>query len=594
MAIPAKPWSVAIFEQQRNHLTGFVRRDILPLLDNPDCRRIIVRAPVKCGKREMVEYIAMRDEVLQPTRVHAFLSAWHRAADEDQREELGKQNMKVFSITTKKKVEACLKWVKERLEEGKAVVLHLDECDHGSGQKQVLSEVWKVVRHNPRITNILYSATPEEVLYSGEVDDEELQAMMEEMIHEGERLEYTPPEGYCGPKRFLEAGLVREAIPFFYKEGDGYVLSAQGKEIVQNLRTSIATAPNRNLVVLRLSYSELGGAQADRKKNKSIHQFLKNIGSFPELEGFSVVVDKGEGSVRYAGVRTQKIEWSSRGFWDDLATAKPILLVIDQTSSRSTEWACHNRIFATHDFRNIVQYSTISQAQERVNHYEQRYGGFQPILVYGHTQTFKLSAGEINYEAFLKYAWEKRKIDARVSPEPMFRVRSTAAGHAPHPDCPEAGLTEVAADRLLQRLGCFADMSLSARVTGKVREVRTYSAVWRAVTKETWGAFWPAFRDDPANGLVPAEGTRDGTRNPFVAAEPYRLPDGTWQGYHRGWRLLDFERDIVGDEGWGATDGRRIKVCYKGGLLGVSIARCTGVRRENTLRAYQSMYKERV
>jgi hypothetical protein len=94
--------------------------------------------------------------------------------------------------------------------------------------------------------------------------------------------------------------------------------------------------------------------------------------------------------------------------------------------------------------------------------------------------------------------------------------------------------------------------------------------------------------------LVPAEGTRDGTRNPFVAAEPYRLPDGTWQGYHRGWRLLDFERDIVGDEGWGATDGRRIKVCYKGGLLGVSIARCTGVRRENTLRAYQSMYKERV
>jgi hypothetical protein len=602
-ATPPKPWPVSVFETKRVHLTNFVRTDILPLLEDRDNRRVVVRAPVKCGKREMVEYIAMRDSVEKPTRVHAFLSAWHRTADADQRDELKGQNMDVFSITTQKKVDAFLKWLFTKRLQKKTVVLHLDECDHGSGSKQMLSQVWKVTRDVTCITNILYSATPEEVLYSGEVEDAELHEMMDGFVTEGHRVEYTPPEGYCGPGRFLEAGLVHEALPFFHKEGDGFVLSEQGKQIVADLRSCMATSPQRNLVVLRLSYSELGGKQADIKKNKAIYQFLQNIGSFPELAGFSVIVDKGEGSIRYAGVRSQKIEWSSRSYWEDLTTAKPFLFVIDQTSSRSTEWACHDRIFATHDFRNVVQYSTISQAQERVNHYEQRYGGFQPIRIYGHTRTFRLSAGKIGYETFLVNPWEKKKIDVRTSPVPMYRVRSSAPGHALHPECAETGLQEIEADRLLQRLGCFADISLSARVAGRVRDVRTYMGAWFAATKDTWATAWPRFRDDPANGLVPAEGTRDGTRNPFEAAAPHLLADGTWQGQHRGWKVLDFihgelyQRMEAGAPpkklDLGSTGGNRVKVCYKDGVLGVFVARCTGMRQENTLRAYNSMYKDR-
>jgi hypothetical protein len=593
MSTPQKPWSVAVFETERSHLTNFVRERILPLLDDSECRRIIVRAPVKCGKREMVEYIAMRDSVTQPTRVHAFLSAWHRTADEDQRMELSTQNMKVFSITTQKKVDEFLLWVRKQRFQGKFIVLHLDECDHGSGSKQMLSKVWAAVRDVNRIKNILYSATPEEVLFSGEVDDEEHHAMMEEMISEGERVKYTPPAGYCGPKRFLEAGLVYEALPFFHKEGDGYVLSAQAKEIVNDLRTSMVATPSRNLLVLRLSYSDLGGTQADKKKNKSIYQFLKNLSDFPELADFLVVVDKADDmGMKNAQISTEKIQWSAPNYWRRQATGTPILLVIDQTSSRSTEWACHDRIFATHDFRNVVQYSTISQAQERVNHYEQRYGGFQPIRIYGHTRTFKLSAGLIDYAAFLTDAWEKKKIDARTSPVPMYRVRSTAIGHALHAECPEGGLKEADADRLLQRLGCYADISLSQRIAGRPREVRTYAASWIHATKETWDTAWAS---------VPVEGTRDATRNPFLAAEAHRLPDGTWQGQHRGWKILDFVDGELYERVAGAapkkldlgsTGGNRVKVCYKDGVLGVFIARCNGTRWVNALRTYNSMYKE--
>jgi hypothetical protein len=76
-----------------------------------------------------------------------------------------------------------------------------------------------------------------------------------------------------------------------------------------------------------------------------------------------------------------------------------------------------------------------------------------------------------------------------------------------------------------------------------------------------------------------------------------------WQGQHRGWKVLDFvdgdlyERPMPGNGltgpkklDLGSTGGNRVKVCYKGGELGIFIARCTGVRREDSLRAYKSMY----
>jgi hypothetical protein len=74
-----------------------------------------------------------------------------------------------------------------------------------------------------------------------------------------------------------------------------------------------------------------------------------------------------------------------------------------------------------------------------------------------------------------------------------------------------------------------------------------------------------------------------------MKAEAHRLPDGTWQGYHRGWKVLNVA-DMDGDMGWGVTDGHRAKVCYNHGVLGVFIARRVGTRQEITLHAKNSMY----
>jgi hypothetical protein len=61
-------------------------------------------------------------------------------------------------------------------------------------------------------------------------------------------------------------------------------------------------------------------------------------------------------------------------------------------------------------------------------------------------------------------------------------------------------------------------------------------------------------------------------------------------GQHRGWKKLDFDRDIEGSADMGSTGGTRIKVCYREGSLGVAIVWQTGTEMVDSLRAYKSMY----
>jgi len=530
MSFP-KPWSVATFESERPHLTTFLKDEVIPCIDDDMCKRIIIRAPVKSGKREMVEYMAMRDNAHNQLRVHAFISAFHRRADVEQRVELEQHHMAVFSITKRDKVELCREWILKQVGEGKHVVLHLDECDYGSGAKQLFSRIWNEVRDNDSITNILYSATPEEVLYSDEVKDRGHQEMVEDMIHEGCTIRYTPPEGYCGPGKFLEEGLVYDANPFFIHDGEKFLLTEQGKGIVSDLRASMDTIPSRHIISLRLSYS-----QGKKKEDKAIHMFLKNLHSFPELNDFIVVVDKDSKirDINHPGIIWEKIQWSNPTYWRRHAEA-PTLLVMDQTCSRSTELACHDRLFATHDYRNKITFSTVDQALERPNHYEQKYGGFQPIRIYGHKDTLRLSAGEIDYEAYL-----------------------TTKG-----------------------------VALSSRVSGGIKERKKYDSIFISCSQESFSERLEAERVH-IRGPV----TRKTFHNPFDKSANNQngggqREDGKWRGYLRRWDV--FEYDQINREGWGGSD--RVTICYRGDELGVAYRFSTGEEEVNNLHAYRSMFR---
>lgn len=613
-------WSVANFESERLHLTLFVREEIVPALDDEECRRILVRAPVKSGKREIVEYTAQRDSSVHSRRCHAFLSAWHRAADENQRKELELHNMSAFSIINAQKAEECNQWIQAKLAAGMRVVLHIDECDFGAGARQHLGKVYIRFRVNDFITIILYSATPEEVLLSGEVDEKEDEAydeMVDEIQQTGKFIEYTPPEGYCGPARFLEEDLVFEASPFFEKEaGSSHInLSEQGSQIITDFREHLAENPRRNIIVLRLSCGDGGG-----KENKHIYNFLRGASTCHELDGIDIIAAKEPQSIDgpLGRVQTETIQWSNEIYWARQAPGRPMIFVIDQTASRSTEFKCHDRIFAYHDYRNKVVYTTISQAQERVNHYSQNYGGFQPIRIYGHVKTFQLSAGQITYDEYMNHTWTKKKVsdlyfikkreDDSTHPNYPHYMSSVEANRvlhqleddawtkkrvpdlylvkskendSVHPDYPHH-MSLVAVNRVLHLLGCFVQIKVSERVRGRVKTVPVYECKFESCTAQTFSA----------EALRRKYELRHDFQNPFARSAEKELIDGRIQGYLREWNVFEFSY-IESNKGWGMTNGApRLTICYREGVLGVAV-RWKSARTEviNTLATYKSMYR---
>lgn len=584
-------WSVSQFETYRPRLTEFLNSRVRKFLDSNECRRILIEAPVKSGKREMVEYLAMRDEAHNPTRVHAFISAFHRVADETQREELEKHNLKIFSLTKKTDVDKCIAWIQLHITSGKQVVLHIDECDFGSGSRQLLSRIYVRTHNNANVTIIMFSATPQEVLFSGEIenpddDDNQYQEMMDEMIHTGERIIYTPPENFCGPQRFLEAGLITEAIPFFYKNGATLGLSDQGRSIIADLRESCLSGSRRNILLLRLSYSDIGSARSGSvKNNKAIHQFLNGIHTLTELDDCLIYADKEEKAIPGVdGILSEKIQWSNKMFWEAKRHDKPIIVVMDQTCSRSTELACHDRLFALHDFRNKVTFSTSSQALERVNHYTDKYNGFQPIRVYGHKKTFELSARLINYETYLNFEWVKKKLDVRRGlGDVCYIIRRPIGEHEQHPSYPNP-MTEEQCDRALQEIGCFAEVNVSPRVRGNIARLRIYGCDFMPCNKDTFPTLKTSLEQRFPNHRF---------MDPFINSEAQGLENGKYKGQLRGWNVLDFDTQVETQPGWGVTaDNPRLTICYKNEILGIAVRYDTGRTEEkDTLTTFKSMYK---
>lgn len=268
-----KHWSLLDFETNRPELTAWVRSRILPYLEdfNRGCctvPRLLVHGQVKVGKREIVEYISMlnHQSPYKHHTKHVFISSFHRVADKDQREELANHHLQVYSVNNKQKSNETLQQMDKLLANPSTrVVIHWDECDYGTGDKQSLCHIYTYIKQHPeQVFSVLYSATPEELSHSPDMknfeDAEEVADPEEEVEGEedgdtesvdfvsnfyktGVSVVFPPPEGYCGAAKFLEANLVEDAMPFFQlkSRGKGYELSEQGRHIIQAAKDNLET-----------------------------------------------------------------------------------------------------------------------------------------------------------------------------------------------------------------------------------------------------------------------------------------------------------------------------------------------------------------
>jgi hypothetical protein len=678
-SFPSKPWSVAEFQLYRPYITNFVDSNIVPLIESSehDVRRVLIHGEVKSGKREIVEYIARRDDGSKQ-REHIFISAFHRKADESQRIELEKHNMKVFSVISREVAKEVVMYINERVSQGIKIILHADECDYGTGSRQNLQFIYGRIKENTNIITILYSATPEEVLFSQDItQSEEDEEFIGGIYEQGIRLYYVPPKTYCGAKKFLDEKLVKNAVPFFKKEDGTYLLSSQGKEIIarakENLRNSnmqkaeaaylyrkymnennlseaekyekIYNKKIRNVIVLRLTYKTYRSSQ--RNNNRSIEEFLNNSHLFPELADVNIIADKSDLS-KYINnnqnISCETVNWSNKSYWDNKSSEKLIMIVHEQTSTRSTEWEFHDRVFATHDYRPNVSYGTIAQAQLRVAHYSSKYGEFQPIHVYGHLKTFQLAAKEITFSEYLNDDWEKRQVlrdnwmiddlvkykdnncwvDAVITAynqddtynlslidgslihktnvrknnikknkeNKKFNIVNTNTGVI-HPEYSEEYFKSIA-EKILDDLGCNVKSELSSRVKGKSKIVLK---------------IYPLFIKCDENDIIEQIHTHiktnmqlpEAVRNHnFVTASLFNsfvdCEDGqrNYMGTLRSIRKI-YTYEKMEKERWGfslSNNGPRLTVCYDGDDLGVCLRYVTGERDEvNTLSSYLSMYQ---
>ena len=382
------PKTIDYFKQQRPELYNYVLNDVIP--ENKKFK--LVPAPVKSGKRGMVEVHSLLDKESS----HIFLTALHRTADENQRNELASYGIKVFSINNTKKKNECIKYMDDQLALGKEIKPHLDELDFGCGDKQLLNYIYSAYKNNPHVTFILYSATIEvakkEFLVVNNIEE----------FHECKP--FNPPPTYFGIKKFLDKKKFFQATPFvsYNCDDESIKITTQGENLIKKLKENTNNTNNkRHIAVLRL---------AGNFKTNS-----KSISQFDTMKENSDYIEEKYGiRLKFVGSNDNSVEWDNLKTWGDYNPAIPYIFVINQVAGRSTDWKCQPYLVWYHTMRtDDTPTSTIIQDQERPVYYTINYTDDIDIEIYGDVPSAQYSAGIITLEQY--DSMSNRKINARLN-----------------------------------------------------------------------------------------------------------------------------------------------------------------------------------
>ena len=341
-------------------------------------KHLIINAPVKSGKRIMVEISSLLER-----GKHIFLTALHRKADESQREELRQYNIIVHSINNQKKLHECIKDIKKEVKKNERIIIHFDECDFGVGKFQLLSSVYKVCLEYPNIQIRKFSATPE----VAQQDFKNIESFKNNCIML--QPTFQPHSSYFGIKKYLEEGRFQEAEDFITVNNGNPELSEQAKNLLQELKDS---DDKKNIGIVRLA-----GTIIINEKRQQKYDVLKDIFAKEIKEKYSI-------RCKFVSTKDDKIDWDDEEFWGDHNPERRYLYIICQVAGRSTEWKCHPYLKWYHCKRtDSTPVSTQIQDQERVNHYKtSQYNNDNEIKLYGNKDIAEYSSKLIDNEELTK------------------------------------------------------------------------------------------------------------------------------------------------------------------------------------------------
>lgn len=312
---------------------------------------VIIRAPVKSGKSDFVKYEALK----KPNALHIFVTAFSAA---DCREQIASyRSAGIFTVQTAQlradlDVEVIKVFGKKK---NKEVYIYVDECDYGNSDGLTLkTTINKVLRFvGKKNTHYrFFSATAEKNIV-------EQYIKKDAMVYF-----YKPPASYFGPAQYLRAGLARQSECFYDEQIMD--LSEQAYECLNLLDDE------RRIGVLRL-------AGKQQKHKASIASILESMDITP------IFISKDE-EFYWGRQPTENVR-----SYSTLPSGK-VCLIINQTCTRSTLVGFHPYIAFWHDHRENAMFSTVSQAQERVNYYSGAYEIEPKIHLYGDIDALRFSA----------------------------------------------------------------------------------------------------------------------------------------------------------------------------------------------------------
>jgi hypothetical protein len=389
--VPIKTLSIDDWISTMPDLFKFVKDKM-----NPSVKRskmTIIDAPVKSGKRKMVEcYASFTYSIGETPRiVHFFVSSFVRRADDDQREELRAylRGGDVLMINSTRRTDDAIEKIKLKIRNGCHVILHFDELDYGSQYDSLMSRLYYEFQNEPNVKYIMYSATPEEAVAN--------KCAVSKEFYPCEIIPFNPPTDFCGPAWFLDRNLVRDCdLPF---NSVTNTFSAQFIGALSSYRTDILTNNSkRRLVIARVQ--DLRALKAAKS-------------SFPtELCSTSEFGIKINYASSITELRDMEVKWDDYQWWKDnvdmfLRSPSLWIIFLEDQSTRSTDWFCHPWLRAYFDYHSDKScLNTLKQSGERVNFYKHKrfgnnnedvYKGEEHLIdVYASKKVFEYSAGRLN------------------------------------------------------------------------------------------------------------------------------------------------------------------------------------------------------
>lgn len=363
------PHPAAWFEGYRREIFDFVGT-ILSLLSEGK-RHILVKAPVKSGKREIVECIS----ALMTQHAVKYITALNRVDVKTQKAELELYGIVTHVITAGDGLAAAVTDVSSALASGQDVICCFDECDYGAGKNQKMSAIYSKVIDDVSVVKIYFSATGQETEASNVTTRADYAAIT-----------YVPPPSYHGAKYFLEAGLVFNPAPFFEDDQGTLDISAHGIKVIQE-----SIKFDRHIGVVRTPRAIRVVRFKDVHVRKALEKKLQS--AIPGGKKWEIIPVDEKDSHDWESTKTQ------RGYVLDTETN--YLFVIHQTCTRGTDLKGWHRTLAFwHDQRmgEKVNLNTMIQAILRPSHY----GDPQAIRMYVDERALMVEAGTMDVVEYLE------------------------------------------------------------------------------------------------------------------------------------------------------------------------------------------------